>query len=542
MVRLGDGGIVLFLVQSWCDSLPLLCPAVGDPAAGDVGDEGGTIMRKRRRWMALAAVLILCVTMAFGGGHMARPVTSRAASPGIQMNALTFGNMEGYRMMIVELVATEDYPLEAFGGIFTWECMNGGPADELHLASEDYFTPNLPSCELQGSEDFNNAEHYHFANVYSTAGPTQIHAGDVLARWALETDSGKLNCEIAYIFRYEVEWSVQETVNYTPIDSWGTGTQRAIGYTVEHMWKWDETVSPGTTHVGFTWNGPENNYETATAHYVCISCGQPYPLPGCIIKRSDTLPEVGKAGNIHFHTWVDEIVSPDGLYHDGFLDVPLAALDPPPETAPPETAPPETAPTEPGETKPTEPGETKATEPAETKPTEPGETKPTEPGETKPTEPGTTEAESMTAPGEPEDGGGPGGGLKKLLGLSKGGGWALINLIAMIVTVIFGLGMLETLFVGGVKVKRRKGESREDFAERKRETKRRNPTPYGKLLGVLPAAFSVWVFLVTEDMRQKMMLRDRYTILMLVILAVAMVLALLTKRRTRKEKKREEES
>ena len=53
----------------------------------------------------------------------------------------------------------------------------------------------------------------------------------------------------------------------------------------------------------------------------------------------------------------------------------------------------------------------------------------------------------------------------------------------------------------------------------------------GKFLGLLPAVASVIVFLLTEDMRNPMTLADKWTILMLVLLAGNLVLALVTRNR-----------
>lgn len=87
-------------------------------------------------------------------------------------------------------------------------------------------------------------------------------------------------------------------------------------------------------------------------------------------------------------------------------------------------------------------------------------------------------------------------------------GWALINLLSLIATVIAAVCMLLTI--------RRKSEDSEDRIS--------------KLLGIIPAVGAVELFILTENLLNPMVLTDRWTVLMLLILAVELVLAAVTRR------------
>ena len=73
--------------------------------------------------------------------------------------------------------------------------------------------------------------------------------------------------------------------------------------------------------------------------------------------------------------------------------------------------------------------------------------------------------------------------------------------------------------------------------EKKEEDKRRK----SKFLGILPAIGAVIAFILTEDMRLPMILVDKWTLLMLIILAVNLILAFLTRNKD-KEKDEEKEN
>ena len=61
-----------------------------------------------------------------------------------------------------------------------------------------------------------------------------------------------------------------------------------------------------------------------------------------------------------------------------------------------------------------------------------------------------------------------------------------------------------------------------------------------KIFGILPAALSILLFLMTEDIRLPMVLVDKWTLPMIIILIISVILAYLTKNK-KKEKDEEEE-
>ncbi len=101
--------------------------------------------------------------------------------------------------------------------------------------------------------------------------------------------------------------------------------------------------------------------------------------------------------------------------------------------------------------------------------------------------------------------------------------WALINLIMAILSVLTSIGMILTM---------KKNEKEDEDEEGRRNT--------SKLFGLVPAILSVVIFLLTEDMRSRMILADRYTLLMILIAAICLVLAYLT--RNRKDEDENEQS
>ena len=111
------------------------------------------------------------------------------------------------------------------------------------------------------------------------------------------------------------------------------------------------------------------------------------------------------------------------------------------------------------------------------------------------------------------------------------GSWALINLIASILSVLTALGMIITFFTG--KEKEEEDENEKDEDEEESQNRKES-----KFLGLIPAILSVIVFIRTEDMRLPMVYTDRYTLLMVIILVVSLLLAIVTRNR----KKEKEES
>ena len=117
------------------------------------------------------------------------------------------------------------------------------------------------------------------------------------------------------------------------------------------------------------------------------------------------------------------------------------------------------------------------------------------------------------------------------------GAWALINLLSAIATTVVGLGMVIIFF-------RKKDEDEEEEEEVKRnseeeEEEEENKRKSSKLLGILPAVASIITFILTEDMTQRMVLVDKWTLIMVIMLAVNALAAYFT--RNRKEEKEEQE-
>ena len=100
------------------------------------------------------------------------------------------------------------------------------------------------------------------------------------------------------------------------------------------------------------------------------------------------------------------------------------------------------------------------------------------------------------------------------------GVWALLNLIALIATAFTALGMILT------NKKEKEEDSENENASEEEEGKRKN----SKLFGIIPAVVALVVFILTENMKLPMVIIDRWTLLMAVILLVNLVLAYLTRR------------
>ena len=115
--------------------------------------------------------------------------------------------------------------------------------------------------------------------------------------------------------------------------------------------------------------------------------------------------------------------------------------------------------------------------------------------------------------------------------------WALLNLILTILTTLVSLLLLTFYFTG----KRKEDEDEERVRrntedEDEEELKRKGLI---RLLSILPAVFAVITFILTEDMRNPMIIVDRWTILMLLYAVVNVVLAVFAIKK--REEKEEEE-
>ena len=105
------------------------------------------------------------------------------------------------------------------------------------------------------------------------------------------------------------------------------------------------------------------------------------------------------------------------------------------------------------------------------------------------------------------------------------GSWALINLLCTIGSILVALLMIITAY--------RKEEDEEEEDEERRSFRSR------KLLGILPALASLIIFLLTENMANPMVLTDRWTLLMVLILVVSLLAAFLTRNKDNDEEEKE---
>lgn len=106
------------------------------------------------------------------------------------------------------------------------------------------------------------------------------------------------------------------------------------------------------------------------------------------------------------------------------------------------------------------------------------------------------------------------------------GSWALINLIAMVVTVVLGFVIL----IGKLKKEEDKDEDEEaqNMSEEEKDAYKRRK--WTKVLGTLVAILSVVVFILTEDMTLPMVMVDKWTVWM-IIMAFANAIVLVIGRR-----------
>ena len=105
----------------------------------------------------------------------------------------------------------------------------------------------------------------------------------------------------------------------------------------------------------------------------------------------------------------------------------------------------------------------------------------------------------------------------------------MINLIAALLTALIGALTMVVYFI----------KKREEDEDEQTEESRTNRKLGMRLLGVIAGIGAVVAFILTEDMRNPMVLTDRYTILMIVIVILNLILAILSG--NKKEREEEEE-
>ena len=109
------------------------------------------------------------------------------------------------------------------------------------------------------------------------------------------------------------------------------------------------------------------------------------------------------------------------------------------------------------------------------------------------------------------------------------GNWALLNLIAGILTVLGSLVML-------VRHIGRKRDEETDQSGKTTETKT-NKKGIARLLSLIPAIAAVVTFLLTEDMSLPRVMTDKWTLLMVVYLVVNVILAVIAHKTKDEENK-----
>ena len=116
-----------------------------------------------------------------------------------------------------------------------------------------------------------------------------------------------------------------------------------------------------------------------------------------------------------------------------------------------------------------------------------------------------------------------------------GAAWALVNLICTILTLIIGIHQLIIFLRGPKQDDKAKEEGYYDEDEYQELIKRRKRKPWD----LVPAILAVIAFILTEDVRLPMILIDRWTPLMVILLLISVTVAVMTRL---KRKEEEEES
>ncbi|MBR2753012.1 MAG: hypothetical protein IKE02_04745, partial [Lachnospiraceae bacterium] len=112
--------------------------------------------------------------------------------------------------------------------------------------------------------------------------------------------------------------------------------------------------------------------------------------------------------------------------------------------------------------------------------------------------------------------------------------WALINLLCAIATCLISVLLLAFYFIkrkADEDEQKENSNSRASFMDDQEEAKRHNKLGM-RLLGLIPAIGSVVAFILTEDMSAKMQMVDKWTLMMVIILAIEVALAVFSKKTT----------
>ncbi|MCR5272619.1 MAG: InlB B-repeat-containing protein [Lachnospiraceae bacterium] len=113
--------------------------------------------------------------------------------------------------------------------------------------------------------------------------------------------------------------------------------------------------------------------------------------------------------------------------------------------------------------------------------------------------------------------------------------WAIINLLAAIITALLSLILLFTYFTKkkeeDEKINNKEGEVMDEDEEY--EIKKRG---FLRLISIIPAVVAIVLFVLTEDMTKTMVLTDKWTLCMVIILILQVIIAFFTrKKKTEKD-------
>jgi uncharacterized membrane protein len=133
-----------------------------------------------------------------------------------------------------------------------------------------------------------------------------------------------------------------------------------------------------------------------------------------------------------------------------------------------------------------------------------------------------------------------------LAGGGSGWVWALVNLICAVLGILFGIFAL--IRVLSRKKDKDEGKERDEVRDRmyasesydenpeeEKEKKQRTKRTLGLVLAIVMGLFGIIFFLLTEDMRNLMVLVDRWTIVNVFALLLGIVGFILTKKKVKKE-------
>ena len=115
------------------------------------------------------------------------------------------------------------------------------------------------------------------------------------------------------------------------------------------------------------------------------------------------------------------------------------------------------------------------------------------------------------------------------------GYWALINLLCAIATCLISVLLLVFYFIkrkADEDEQEENSNSRDAFMNDDQEEAKRHNKLGMRLLGLIPAIGSVIAFILTEDMSLPMKWVDKWTLMMVIILAIEAALAIFSKKTT----------